>query len=91
VGALLVFALIVTPAASARRMVKRPYLALALSAALALVITWAGLTMAFYLSYPVSFDISAIGFVLYLFVLAFQRVRAFTRRRRELPAEGVQG
>jgi len=76
VGALLVFALLVTPAASIRRLVTRPYLALFLSAALALVITWAGLTMAFYLSYPVSFDISALGFVVYLVVLAYQRVRA---------------
>ena len=70
VGALLVFALLVTPAASIRMVVKRPYLALFLSAALTLVITWIGLTMAFYLSYPVSFDISALGFVVYLIVLA---------------------
>src|SRR6266700_3516047 len=76
VGALLVFALLVTPAASVRRVVTRPYAALFLSAALALVITWAGLTMAFYLSYPVSFDISALGFVVYLVALAYRRVRA---------------
>lgn len=76
VGALLVFALIVAPAASARRLATRPYVALFLSAALALVIMWVGLTMAFYLSYPVSFDISALGFVVYLVVLAYQRVRA---------------
>lgn len=75
VGALLVFALIVTPAASARRLATRPYVALFLSAALALVITWVGLTMAFYLSYPMSFDISALGFVVYVVVLAYQRVR----------------
>jgi zinc/manganese transport system permease protein len=74
VGALLVFALLVTPAASIRLMVTRPYLALALSAVLALLITWVGLTMAFYLSFPVSFDISALGFVIYLIVLVWQRV-----------------
>ena len=91
VGALLVFALIVTPAASARRLVKRPYLALALSAALALVITWVGLTMAFYLSYPVSFDISALGFVVYVLVLAFKRVRKMTHRRIEHSVSSVQG
>jgi zinc/manganese transport system permease protein len=90
VGALLVFALIVTPAASARRMVRRPYLALVLSAALALVITWIGLTMAFYLSYPVSFDISALGFVVYLVVLAFQQVRAVTRHRQEHSVKNVR-
>lgn len=91
VGALLVFALIVTPAASARRMVRRPYLALMLSAALALVITWAGLTMAFYLSYPVSFDISALGFVFYLLVLAFQQVWAVRRHRMERATSSVRG
>lgn len=91
VGALLVFALIVTPAASARRMVRRPYLALALSAALALVITWVGLTMAFYLSYPVSFDISALGFVVYLLVLAFQQARVVRRRRMERAVSNVRG
>ncbi|HEY6542637.1 MAG TPA: metal ABC transporter permease [Ktedonobacteraceae bacterium] len=91
VGALLVFALIVTPAASARKMVTRPYIALMLSGALALVITWAGLTMAFYLSYPVSFDISALGFVVYLLVLAFQQMRAMTRRRLERSAKSVRG
>jgi zinc/manganese transport system permease protein len=91
VGALLVFALLVTPAASARRLATRPYIALMLSAALALVMTWAGLTMAFYLSYPVSFDISALGFVVYLVVLAYQRARAVTRRRPDLSARGAQG
>ncbi len=91
VGALLVFALLVTPAASARKMVTRPYLALMLSGALALLVTWAGLTMAFYLSYPVSFDISALGFVVYLLVLGFQQVRAMTRRRLERSAKIVRG
>ncbi len=91
VGALLVFALLVTPAASVRRVVTRPYAALFLSAALALVITWAGLTMAFYLSYPVSFDISALGFVVYLVALAYRRVRAVTHHRPDLSARGVDG
>jgi zinc/manganese transport system permease protein len=66
VGALLVFALLVTPAASMQRLVVRPYLGLALSAAVALLIIWGGLFLAFYLSYPVSFDICAIGFLIYV-------------------------
>jgi zinc/manganese transport system permease protein len=81
VGALLVFALLVTPAASIRKMVTRPFLGLVLSALLALLITWAGLTIAFYLSYPVSFDISMLGFIIYLLVLGNQQVRARTRQR----------
>ncbi|HEV2579624.1 MAG TPA: metal ABC transporter permease [Ktedonobacteraceae bacterium] len=84
VGALLVFALLVTPAASVRSIVRRPYVALVLSAALALVITWVGLTMAFYLSYPVSFDISALGFAVYLVLLAFQRAQALIREMNKI-------
>lgn len=80
-------ALLVTPAASIRKMVRRPYLALALSAALALVITWGGLTMAFYLSYPVSFDISALGLVVYLAVVVWQRVQA--KRATKFGASGL--
>jgi zinc/manganese transport system permease protein len=91
VGALLVFALLVTPAASVRRVVTRPYLALFLSAALALAITWVGLTMSFYLSYPVSFDISALGFVVYLAMLAYQRVQSLMHRRSELAVTGSVG
>jgi zinc/manganese transport system permease protein len=81
VGALLVFALLVTPAAIARRLVTRPYLALFLSATLALAITWGGLTMAFYLSYPVSFDISALGFVIYVLTFLWTRLSALLQRQ----------
>jgi zinc/manganese transport system permease protein len=77
IGALLVFALLVTPAASIQRVVARPYLGLALSALLALLISWAGLLMAFYLNYPVSFDISAIGFLVYLAAGIWQGRRRF--------------
>ncbi len=79
VGALLVFALLVTPAASIRKMVTRPFLGLLLSALLALLITWASLTIAFYLSYPVSFDISMLGFIIYLVAVGNQWLRAKTR------------
>ncbi len=86
VGALLVFALLVTPAAAARQLVRRPYHALALSAALAVLVTWIGLTLAFYLPYPVSFDITASGFLVYLAALAWRRlcVRPETLQRPTL-------
>ncbi|MGH2481998.1 MAG: metal ABC transporter permease [Ktedonobacteraceae bacterium] len=82
VGALLVFALLVTPAASIQRVVTRPFLGLLLSVVLALLVTWAGLTMAFYLTYPVSFDISAIGGVIYFLSLIGQRVHVSHARQR---------
>jgi zinc/manganese transport system permease protein len=75
VGALLVFALLITPAASIQKIVTRPFLGLLLSALLALLITWIGLTLAFYLSYPVSFDISALGFIIYLLAIGSQQLR----------------
>lgn len=75
VGSLLVFALLVTPAASVQKIVTRPFIGLMLSAVLALLMVWIGLAIAFYLSYPVSFDISGLGFVIYLVALGIQQVQ----------------
>jgi zinc/manganese transport system permease protein len=72
VGALLIFALLVTPAATALRLTSRPFLGMLLSSLLALVITWIGLTIAFYTPYPVSFLISALAFLLYAGTLLVQ-------------------
>jgi zinc/manganese transport system permease protein len=79
VGALLIFALLITPAAIAQRLVKRPYAALFLSALLAVVFTWSGLLIAFYLPFPVSFVISTLAFAVYLGVITSQRL--LTHRR----------
>jgi zinc/manganese transport system permease protein len=66
VGVLLIFALIVTPAAIAVRWTRRPSLAIAVSAGLALTFTWTGLTIAFYSPHPVSFFITSLAFGTYL-------------------------
>lgn len=68
VGALLIFALMVTPAATAQRLTRRPYAALALSALLAVGSVWIGLILAFHLPYPASFFITALAFGAYLVV-----------------------
>jgi zinc/manganese transport system permease protein len=68
VGVLLIFSLMVTPAAIAQRLARRPWRALALSVIIALASTWLGLTIAFYEPYPVSFFITTIVFILYLSV-----------------------
>jgi zinc/manganese transport system permease protein len=65
---LLIFALIVTPAAIAVRWTQRPAAAIAISAGLALLFTWAGLTIAFYSPHPVSFFITSLAFGTYLAV-----------------------
>lgn len=68
VGVLLIFALIVTPAAIAVRWSQRPAAAIAISAGLALLFTWAGLSIAFYSPHPVSFFITSMAFGTYLVV-----------------------
>ena len=64
-GALLVFALLVLPAATAQRMSPRPGYSLALSVGLALVTVWAALFIAYYSPYPIGFWLTTIAFGLY--------------------------
>ena len=66
VGALLIFGLMVTPAATAQRLTARPFAGLLLSAGLAVAFVWAGLALAYYLPYPASFFITALAFAAYL-------------------------
>lgn len=66
VGALLIFALMVTPPAIAQDLTARPWRGIALSAAIAVAVVWAGLVLSFYFSYPASFFITALAFALYL-------------------------
>lgn len=68
VGVLLIFALMVTPAAISTRLTRKPQHAIALSVLIALFSTWLGLFVAFYEPYPVSFFVTAIVFALYLVV-----------------------
>jgi zinc/manganese transport system permease protein len=68
VGVLLIFSLMVTPAAIAHRLAKRPWRAIIASVVISLIATWLGLFIAFYEPYPVSFFITTIVFVLYLAV-----------------------
>jgi zinc/manganese transport system permease protein len=65
-GALLVFALLVAPAAAAQKLTMRPLLGLALSVAFALVIVWLGLGIAYFSPYPVGFWTTTFAFGLYL-------------------------
>ncbi len=59
VGVLLVFTLMVGPGAAARNLTPRFGLGIALSAGLALVEAWGGLTLAWFTDWPVSFWITA--------------------------------
>ena len=68
VGVLLIFALMVTPAATAQLIARRPVQGIAISVAIALLATWVSLFISFYLPYPVSFFITTITFLVYLAV-----------------------
>jgi len=80
VGALLVFGLMVTPAAVAQNLTTSPYAGMALSAAVALLVVWLGLTLAFYISYPASFFITALAFG--SFIVSFGISRSHTKGAR---------
>lgn len=85
-GVLLIFSLMVTPAATAQYLARRPERAIVLSVVIALLATWAGLFIAFYAPFPVSFFITAIVFGLYLVVrLLHVRASPAHLRRREHP------
>jgi zinc/manganese transport system permease protein len=73
VGVLLIFALMVTPAAVAQRMARRPAQGILISILIALCATWLGLFISFYLPYPVSFFITSITFLVYLGARAYRR------------------
>jgi len=81
VGALLIFGLMVTPAAIAQRATSRPYIGMLLSGALAVGFVWIGLTLAFYISYPASFFITAVAFGTYVATLLGGRLAGGRQRR----------
>lgn len=66
VGVLLVFALMVGPAAAAQRLTSGVVTGVALSALLALFEAWIGITIAFYTDWPTSFCIVAFSGFVYL-------------------------
>jgi zinc/manganese transport system permease protein len=84
-GALLVFALLVTPAATAHQLTTRPALGIALSVAIALLVTWLGLALAYFSIYPVGFYITTLAFGVYLVV------RLARAARRARPARLAPG
>jgi zinc/manganese transport system permease protein len=73
VGVLLVFTLMVGPAAAAMNLSRRLPLAVALSAGLALAEAWGGLTLAFYTDWPTSFWITALSGMVFFGAAAARR------------------
>jgi zinc/manganese transport system permease protein len=83
-GTLLVFALLVMPAATAQILTARPAASLALSVLFALGVTWLGLIAAYYSPYPIGFYVATFAFASY--VLARLGRLAVSRLPRLTPA-----
>jgi zinc/manganese transport system permease protein len=77
-GPLLVLALLVMPAASARAITARPAAGLAISVTVGLIAVWVGLGAAYFSVYPPSMFIAAVAFACYLLA----RLAALARARR---------
>ena len=80
VGTLLLFALVVTPAATALLVTARPLLAMAFSAVIGLVSVWVGLMLSAMFNLPPSFVIVTIACAFWLLVWAGLRVPRPSRR-----------
>jgi zinc/manganese transport system permease protein len=83
VGALLVLALLVAPAATAQRLTHRPLTSLLLSVGLGLLIIWGGLTLAFVgpgRHLPIGFFIATLAALFYFLSLPLKRLRSPRRQ-----------
>ncbi|BBY75142.1 zinc ABC transporter permease [Mycolicibacterium parafortuitum] len=91
VGTLLLFALVVTPAATALLVTARPLLAMAFSAVIGLVSVWVGLMLSAMFNLPPSFVIVTIACAVWLAVWVGARAPRPRRSRRATPAARAAG
>ncbi len=64
-GVLLVFALLVAPAAAAQQFTARVFLGLGLTVVIALAVTWVGLALSYFTNYSVGFFVTSLGLGVY--------------------------
>lgn len=76
VGALLVFALLLLPAAIAHQVASHPFKGLVLAASLAVLFTWLGIALGFYTGYPSSVCISLLAVGSYVVVVGGSKARS---------------
>jgi zinc/manganese transport system permease protein len=89
-GALLVFALLVMPAAAAQQLTARPGWSFGLTIVLGLVVTWLALGVAYFSTYPVGFYITTFGFAVYVLASVGRRVAAWAGSRGAVPITGAR-
>ncbi len=65
-GALLVFALLVSPPAAAQRLAARPATSMVLSVVFAIAVIWCALIAAYFTTYPLGFYTTTFAFALYV-------------------------
>jgi zinc/manganese transport system permease protein len=82
-GSLLVFALLVAPAAAASRLTARPGFGVTLSVAIAVLVTWTGEGVAFFSPYPIGFWVTTLAFAVFLLAAGYRAVA--DRRARQAP------
>jgi zinc/manganese transport system permease protein len=80
-GSLLVFALLVAPAAAATRLTARPALGLVLAVLIALAVTWVGEGIAFFSPYPIGFWVSTLAFGAFLLAAGYRAAADALGRR----------
>ncbi len=80
-GSLLVFAILVMPAATAQRLTTRPAASIAVTIGVALGVTWLGLAASYFSVYPVGFFVTTLAFVAYVAATGAGR---WGERRRQL-------
>jgi len=85
-GALLVFALLVMPAATAQQITSRPMRSFAITILLGLATVWLGLAAAYFSVYPVGFFMTTFGFAGYVLAVAG---RTALTRVRQIPAAAL--
>lgn len=79
VGVLLVFALMVGPAAAAQQVTQGVIAGVLVSASLALCEAWLGITLAYYTDWPSSFWITGLSVAAYLLAIGFRRFQSRQR------------
>jgi zinc/manganese transport system permease protein len=75
VGALLMFSLMIGPAAAARSVSARPQLAMALAVVIALVTVWVGIVVSYESNWPLGFMVGTLGAFFFLAGRAYAAIR----------------
>jgi len=86
VGALLMFSLMIGPAAAARSVTARPALAMTLSVAIALVTVWAAIAISYRSDWPLGFFVGVIGAGFFLLGRAYAAIARSARTAAARPA-----